>query len=69
MPRARGSRPRALSPPARVSSWDVDGSGLQKIEDASLAAQLRAKVNAFNLQSAKVVGVAVLLFVVLPELF
>ena len=49
--------------------WDVDGSGLQSIDDPSLAARLRAKVNAFNLQSAKVVGAATLLFVILPELF
>ena len=53
---------------AQGGVWDVDGSGLQQIEDATLAAKLRAKVNAFNLQSAKVVGVLVLLFVIVPEL-
>ena len=41
---------------------------MQKIEDASLASRLRAKVNAFNLKSAFVVGSATLLFVVVPEL-
>lgn len=41
---------------------------MQKIEDASLASRLRAKVNAFNLKSAVVVGSATLLFVVVPEL-
>jgi len=47
----------------------VDGSGLQQIENPTLAAKLRAKVNTFNLQSAAVVGAATLLFVALPELF
>lgn len=49
--------------------WDVDGTGLQKIRDPALAARLRDKVNAFNAQTAKVVGIATLLFVLLPELF
>ena len=48
--------------------WDVDGSGLQQIEDKSLALRLRAKVNEFNARSALVVGVLASLFVVLPEL-
>lgn len=38
------------------------------IEDADLATRLRAKVNAFNLQSAGVVGAATLAFVALPEI-
>ena len=41
---------------------------MQTIDDPSLAAQIRAKVNRFNLQSAKVVGAATALFVLVPEL-
>jgi len=47
--------------------WDVDGSGLQQIADPALAATLRAKVNAFNARTAAAVGLASLLFAVLPE--
>jgi len=46
--------------------WQVDGSGLQEIEDQTLAATLRAKVNNFNLQSTGVVAVATLLFALVP---
>lgn len=49
--------------------WDVEGAGLQRIEDAALAARLRDKVNAFNARTAAAVGLATLLFVALPELF
>lgn len=48
--------------------WDVDGSGLQQIDDPALAATLRAKVNAFNVRTAAAVSLATLLFVALPEL-
>ena len=47
--------------------WDVDGTGLQQIEDVGLAARLRAKVNAFNLRTTAIVGVAVIAFVLLPD--
>jgi hypothetical protein len=30
---------------AQAGAWDVDGCGLQYIEDASLASKIRAKVN------------------------
>lgn len=48
--------------------WDVDGSGLQRIEDLGIAAQLRAKVNEFNVKSFAVVGSATLLYVFIPAL-
>ena len=46
--------------------WQVDGAGLQEIEDKTLAARLRAKVNEFNLKSAGIVAVATLAFVLVP---
>jgi hypothetical protein len=33
---------------AQGGLWDVDGNGLQPIEDASLAKAIRDKVNQFN---------------------
>ena len=42
--------------------WDVDGSGLQAIEDQSVAAGLRAKVNSFNLQTGAIVAGVTLLY-------
>jgi hypothetical protein len=53
---------------AQASVWDVDGTGMQKIEDDGLAQRLRDKVNAFNLDSVKVSVAATSLFVVLPEI-
>lgn len=46
--------------------WDVDGSGLREIEDASLARAIREKVNDFNLKSAIAVAVITALYVALP---
>lgn len=48
--------------------WDVEGAGLQRIEDPALADRLRDKVNAFNTRTVAAVGLATLLFVALPEL-
>ena len=66
---ARSTRKRF---PSRLAGqggvWDVDGSGLQAIEDQSIAAKLRAKVNQFNLQTAAIVFGATLLYVFVPEL-
>jgi len=35
---------------AQGGAWDVDGTGIQTIEDESVATALRAKVNSFNLK-------------------
>lgn len=48
--------------------WDVEGAGLQAIEDAALAARLRAKVNEFNQRSVARPAAITLLFVALPAL-
>ena len=48
--------------------WDVDGSGLQKVDDAGLAARLRARVNGLNAKVTTRAAGATLLFVLLPEL-
>jgi len=47
--------------------WDVAGTGIEPIADQEIATRLRAKVNAFNAQSAVVVGMLTLAFVILPE--
>lgn len=49
--------------------WDVDGTGLQPIGDASIAKALLDKVHAFNLRSALYTALITGAFVVLPELF
>lgn len=41
---------------------------MQVIEDPGIAAQLRVKVNSFNLKSAAVVASATLLYVAVPAL-
>lgn len=49
--------------------WDVDGSGIQTIDDPAVAARLRDKVNAFNLKTGVYVAVATLIYAALPALF
>jgi len=46
----------------------VDGSGIQRIESAELAARLRQKVTSFNIAGALQALAITALFVVLPEL-
>ncbi len=46
--------------------WDVDGSGVRDIEDASLKRAIRDKVNAFNAKSAVAVGVITVMYAALP---
>lgn len=48
--------------------WDVEGAGLQAIDDPTLAARLRRKVNDFNKKSVVLPAALTLLFVALPEL-
>ena len=45
----------------------MDGSGIQRIESADLAAKLRAKVNAFNARGAAKAAAITALFVAVPE--
>jgi hypothetical protein len=44
----------------------VDGSGLSEIEDKSVAAAIREKVNDFNAKSAVAVGVCTVLYLAIP---
>jgi hypothetical protein len=46
--------------------WDVDGSGVRKIEDASVRRAIRDRVNAFNAKSAVAVGVITAMYAALP---
>jgi len=47
----------------------VDGSGIQRIESADLAAKLRNKVNVFNARGAARALAITAAFVVIPEFF
>ena len=49
--------------------WDVDGSGLQRIEDQGLTGRICAKVNALNVRVVIVAGLLDSIFVVLPGIF
>jgi len=49
--------------------WDVDGSGLRRIEDVSVAAALRSKVNSFNLKVGAGAVCAALVLAAAPLLF
>ncbi|KIZ05055.1 hypothetical protein MNEG_2904 [Monoraphidium neglectum] len=51
---------------AQAGAWDVDGCGLQYIEDASLASKIRAKVNNMYIQSVVVAGTMAGAFALLP---
>ncbi len=53
---------------AQGGAWDVDGSGIQKIEEPDLASAIRQRVNEFNLQSTAVCALLTLAFVLVPEL-
>ncbi len=46
--------------------WDVDGSGVREIEDASVKRAIRDKVNAFNAKSAVAVAVITAMYAALP---
>jgi len=46
--------------------WDVDGSGIQKINDPSLAEALRIKVEAFNLRTVLTCVLATMAFSAIP---
>lgn len=45
---------------------DVDGTGLQEIEDKSVAQKIRDKVNAFNKASAAAVAVVTAAYCAIP---
>ena len=51
---------------AQAGAWDVDGCGLQYIEDATLAGKIRAKVNNMYVQSVAVAGAVAGAFALLP---
>ncbi len=53
---------------AQGGAWDVDGSGIQKIDEPGLASAIRQRVNEFNLQSTAVCVLLTLAFVLVPEL-
>jgi hypothetical protein len=48
--------------------WDVDGSGIQPIEDAELARVINARVDAFNGETLRTALGATAAFVLLPAL-
>lgn len=45
----------------------MDGTGMQPIEDESLAVKLREKVNAFNSRGSALPAALTVAFVALPE--
>lgn len=49
--------------------WDVEGTGMQPINDKDVAVVLRAKVTDFNLRGIAVPAAVTTAFVALPWLF
>ena len=47
--------------------WDVDGTGIRKIEDQNLARALLEKVNAMNIDSGRDAIILAALFASLPH--
>jgi hypothetical protein len=52
---------------AQAGLWDVDGNGLQKIENQSVAQAILTKVNNFNVKTAVTFGLPVVAFALLPQ--
>ena len=62
----------ALHAQRRVESagaWDVDGTGVSKIEDESLALAIQAKINTFWRNTAILAVTTDVLFALAPTLF
>lgn len=51
---------------AQAGAWDVDGTGMQAIDDQTVAAKLRNKVNDFNVQTILVSLAITAVYAVLP---
>ena len=52
---------------AQSGLWDVDGTGLQPVEDPNLARALLQRVNDLNVRVGVQVAVPVALFALLPQ--
>lgn len=52
---------------AQNGLWDVDGTGMQKIDDPTLAQAFVEKVNSFNIDTAKIVFLWSAAFAILPQ--
>ena len=52
----------------QTGTWDVDGTGMQAIEDRTVAEKIRAKVNAMNLSLTVASPLLVLAYAALPTL-
>ena len=52
----------------QTGTWDVDGTGMQAIEDRMVAEKIRAKVNAMNLSLTVASPLIVLAYAALPTL-
>jgi len=50
-------------------TWDVDGTGIQTIEDSTLAAKIRDKVNSMNKSIAVIGLITALVYAVIPSPF
>lgn len=59
--------PGALCVFADVPLAQVDGTGIQKIDNPTLAEQLKEKVQRFNTRSAITTGVITVAYVAIPE--
>lgn len=54
---------------AQGGFWDVEGTGLSKIQDLTLAESLLRKTNIMNLEIAKKAVATTLVLGLLPEVF